>query len=386
MIELLKTEQFSRLVGLIYDCAIEPARWPAAMEAICTEVGFASSALLTADYLTERLHFLGEWNTPRRYQDLINDKFADQSISMYRQYSAVQPDPDAPLVLSRGPIPPEIFRQNPFHLEWAAPQGFGDALNVIVLNEPQRLGALAAVKWERDGNVTDEQIRAMRLLTPHIRRAIAISNLMDLRTIQADTATAALESFKTGIIIVGTDTTILHANKAAHGMLREGTPIRSAHGRLITLDPASTQELTIAVHLATTDEARLSRSTIGLKLQNGEGSPPCLAHILPIARGRLRTRLMPRASAAVFIANAQASAADITKALGNAFSLTQAEQRVLELILDRANVAEAAQQLGLSPNTVKTHIAKIFDKTGVASQADLVRLGADLVPPFRTPP
>jgi DNA-binding CsgD family transcriptional regulator len=42
-------------------------------------------------------------------------------------------------------------------------------------------------------------------------------------------------------------------------------------------------------------------------------------------------------------------------------------------------VSEAAKFLGVSPNTVKTHLKAVFEKTGVDRQAGLVRKIAQML-------
>jgi DNA-binding CsgD family transcriptional regulator len=56
--------------------------------------------------------------------------------------------------------------------------------------------------------------------------------------------------------------------------------------------------------------------------------------------------------------------------------LTPAELRVLFAIVDVGNVAEAAAVLGLCQPTVKTHLHRLFEKTGTGRQAELVKLVA----------
>ncbi len=41
-----------------------------------------------------------------------------------------------------------------------------------------------------------------------------------------------------------------------------------------------------------------------------------------------------------------------------------------------------ADILGISPNTDRTHVTSIFDKTGVRRQADLIRLLVETKSPF----
>jgi DNA-binding CsgD family transcriptional regulator len=56
------------------------------------------------------------------------------------------------------------------------------------------------------------------------------------------------------------------------------------------------------------------------------------------------------------------------------YGLTRAEIRLCELLLAGQSLAEAAIGLRVSRNTAKTHLARIFDKTGVRSQIALLRL------------
>lgn len=56
------------------------------------------------------------------------------------------------------------------------------------------------------------------------------------------------------------------------------------------------------------------------------------------------------------------------------FGLTEAESRVAEAYLRVDTVKDVAQLLGVSANTVKTHLASVYLKTGCTRQAQLVRL------------
>ena len=46
---------------------------------------------------------------------------------------------------------------------------------------------------------------------------------------------------------------------------------------------------------------------------------------------------------------------------------------------------EAADMLGISEPTVRTHLQKMFSKTGTPRQADLLRLLQNSTPPVRAP-
>jgi DNA-binding CsgD family transcriptional regulator len=45
-------------------------------------------------------------------------------------------------------------------------------------------------------------------------------------------------------------------------------------------------------------------------------------------------------------------------------------------------VPEVASALGIASSTVKTHLGRVYDKTGTARQADLVKLVAGFTSPL----
>jgi DNA-binding CsgD family transcriptional regulator len=60
--------------------------------------------------------------------------------------------------------------------------------------------------------------------------------------------------------------------------------------------------------------------------------------------------------------------------LRKTFGLTSAEARVALLVGKGLSGPQAAIALGISADTVKTHLARCFDKIGVHSQVTLARL------------
>ena len=64
------------------------------------------------------------------------------------------------------------------------------------------------------------------------------------------------------------------------------------------------------------------------------------------------------------------------------YKLTPAELRVLMAIVEVGGTPEVAKTLGISDTTVKTHLQRIFVKTGVNRQADLVKIVAGFMNPL----
>lgn len=58
--------------------------------------------------------------------------------------------------------------------------------------------------------------------------------------------------------------------------------------------------------------------------------------------------------------------------------ITERERQVLQLLADGRSNKEIAARLGLSPNTVKTHVARLFEKLRVARRTEAIGLAREL--------
>ena len=58
--------------------------------------------------------------------------------------------------------------------------------------------------------------------------------------------------------------------------------------------------------------------------------------------------------------------------------ITGREREVLQLLAAGRSNKELARDLGLSPNTVKTHVARLFEKLGVARRTEAIGLAREL--------
>ncbi len=56
------------------------------------------------------------------------------------------------------------------------------------------------------------------------------------------------------------------------------------------------------------------------------------------------------------------------------YGLSPGQLRLAKLVVDGHDLVEAARELGISVNTARTHLQRIFDKTEVRSQPALVRV------------
>ena len=203
---------------------------------------------------------------------------------------------------------------------------------------------------------------------------------MNAKNVEAEALGRSLDMVPTGIVLVSEDARILHANRAAERMIDKAVPVLSADGRLSTPDKAVTGELRRSIRTAAHDETGLANAGIGLAL-NGYRGPPATAHVLPVARRAPRSRAAGDDILAVFIASQEHMPPVDLEAVVQAFHLSPAEKRVLERLVAGDTLQQAAAALNIAPTTAKTHLSRLFAKTGTKRQAGLVALVNRLIPP-----
>jgi DNA-binding CsgD family transcriptional regulator/PAS domain-containing protein len=383
---LITPRRLSTVVGAIYDCAVDPQRWSNAMREICTDLGCMFGNILLFDLGQSQVGFFKGWNNNDVDLILRNPQYIEDLMLLTRPFPIATLPIDEPILMTRRFTDAAAIRaadETRYMREIAGPRGDGDALATVVARNGQRIGMFVAVRHKSEGYVTENDLAIMRLFAPHVRRAITISDLMELKLLEAQALSATLDRLAMGVVVVAGENHILHANEPARRMLANGGRIVSRRGRLAARDAAADAELSQAIELARSDESALGTAGIGVSLGSADAQP-ALAHVLPLARGVVRTRLLPRATAAVFINTAEPRPQPDLRALAQTYGLTPAEARVAErLLAGAANLAEVAASLDVSLATVKTHLSQVFAKTGVARQSDLVGLMHRMMPSAR---
>jgi DNA-binding CsgD family transcriptional regulator len=94
--------------------------------------------------------------------------------------------------------------------------------------------------------------------------------------------------------------------------------------------------------------------------------------------GRFADLSMPDAAVLLFIIDPANRAGIPMSWIMDGYGLTQAEAKVALAASSGLGVPETASRLGVSPNTIKTHLRRVFAKTGTSRQTELVRLMASI--------
>ena len=371
-------ERLSDLIGSIYDCVLDPGNWEATLASVNREFDFASSALGVVPLRAATQVINVTSNTDAEWLAAIaGGTYTAEGVALWGGAERAQRFPlDEPIIGSQSAGYADRHT-NRYFTEILEPRGILDAVLITIAREPLLLGYAAFNRHHSAGNIGETEVNGLRLLGPHFRRAVTISNLFDMKAIEARTFESALNAVAFGVVLVNERMAIVHANAVAEAMLAAGDPLQSESGTLTLRSRAANDALGAAVLQASRDETALGQRGIGIPARRTQGDP-CVVHVLPLRRGEIRPGLAQNAVAALFVAPASSPPRMPTDALALIYDLTPAESRILELACEGATREAIADALGIARSTVKTHLLHVFEKTGCSRQIDLVKLVARL--------
>src|SRR5262245_54643619 len=279
----------------------------------------------------------------------------------------------------------ELFESR-FFREVLEPFGLRDIIWFPALRTGGRMASMHASRSEKAPHYQEREISLFKLLSPHVCRVLAISDALDIRSLKSEMLERTLDGLVAGVFLTAHDGRVVYMNAAAERQIRTGKSIRIVSNRLFPADPATRAALSKAIDEAARDDIDRDISEYSLAIPDVDGGPGYVATLLPVDRGQRRDIVAPfAASVAVFTKDPVQAPLMPGEAFARLYGLTGAELRVLLTLAQGLGGKEAADVLGISEPTVRTHLQRIFSKTDTTRQADLVRLLQNATPPIRAP-
>jgi DNA-binding CsgD family transcriptional regulator len=371
-------EQLSQLIGDIYDAALDPAQWSAALRQSRAFVGGASAALYSKNAVRKTgTLYCQEGDISREFRQLYREKYARLDPFSTGHFFAEIEQPIATADL----MPYEEFLATRFYKEWVQPQGLVDNVTAALHKSSTSAVLFTIFRHERNGLVDDDARHRMRLIIPHIRRAVLIGRVIRLQAAQAATFADTLDGISAGMLLVDARGRIVHANASGHAMLAEGSLLRAAGGKLAASDAGAEEALYDVILAAGSGDAAVGTKGIAVPLTRA--GERYVAHVLPLTSGaRRRAGASYAAVAALFVHKAALDKPSPPEAIAKTFKLTPTELRVLLGIVEVGGAPETAAALGIGEATVRTHLLRLYAKTGTGRQAELVKLVAGFSNPL----
>lgn len=184
----------------------------------------------------------------------------------------------------------------------------------------------------------------------------------------------AVETAHTPLFRVDGRSHVTWMNEPARKLLGDSDILAVTNGRLHAADRLDNRKLQSAIADASLRDQTLDgdRAAIPVTFEATHSEEVCVCWVLTEGSG---------GGAVLVSVNNPTFAHDQIEAGALAFGLSPSQRRLAEFIISGLDLTQAAERMGVSVNTTRTQLQRMFDKTGARSQPALVRALLSVVPP-----
>ncbi len=357
------------LIGQIYEAGVEPRLWDATLVRLGERFRANAGTLATMVSGSDQVSFSSEFGTDPEWLARYNQEFCKPELN-----------PLVPAIRRLRPglaaadwmlLPKQNLMRSPFYNEWSLPQDRHTYCGLMMLAGPQAVGTIVFCRGRRSGDFTPDEVALLQALSPHLVRAVGLSRRLGALEGKRQLSDALLDVAARPVIVVEPDGRIVQANQTAWRILDAADGLLVRRDRLAAARSADTSA--VRRRIKATAERDLAACG-AMAVVRRSGALPYSVAMTPVpieAVGLERGRVL----VAVFVADPHAIPPDMASALQTAYGLTPAEASLVELLArDTPSLVEAADRLGVSQTTVKTHLRHCYQKMGARRQTELIRL------------
>jgi DNA-binding CsgD family transcriptional regulator len=361
---MLSFDAFSDVIAGIYDASMDVERWPQTLALLGQGFDCERAQVAFGSPTNAHLSFWRLWN--------LVDEISPEAFARFAQLSVTDPRMSTvryKAVHCRQVVSEEALRASQIYREALAPARIEYSMYFSVPVDEEGLCLLSVMRPPGTPVFTDEDCATFGRFVPHVARALEMHNTIHRIREQVAAARALLDGVPLAMMVVkNADVTI--ANKAARTLLDEGDAISYRQGRLRAATPSADAQLREAIGEASAGGDQSVAVT--LPVENADDPVRCVIRKLnPASAGMLGS---DREAVALYLSDPRKPIETPGEILQRLFGLTPREAAVLHALVQGKDIAAVANDLAISPDTVRVHLKHIMQSTGATRQADLVRL------------
>lgn len=369
--ELSGEDKVLDLVAAIYDAALDAQLWPDLLNRIGDAVGGPQVVFGNYDPANGLVNMHAPRTDPDVMRSLPNWAPSNPALPCIASY------PPGQVFNGADVISPDEFIGTAFYQEWWRPAGFSTAPLVTNMFSDRASGHFASHALPNQSPFNSSQKRLFAALAQHLVRAVALQRHLHHLTVTNDNVLVSLDGLQEGFLLVDADARPLFVNRSARELLDARDGLRLEAGALFANDADGGRALLrlIALRAAEVDAVAGFGGKVVLRRESGRLPLDVLVTPIRVETATTVPWTFPqRPVAIVLVSDPETEVRARVEALRERFGFTPAEAVfALEIIKGDGRQA-AADRLGITVGTARSHLSSIFDKTGSRRQAELVHL------------
>jgi len=254
-----------------------------------------------------------------------------------------------------------------FYSNWLKPQNLLHRLCGVIERRGEHVVYLELMRGPGREAYRDRDCAFLKTLLPCFRIALKSNNYLWQMAILRN----MVDSLPVGVIAADRTGKVLVANQAAIEELDRGRGLLMRGSQLHASAPNTDTKLQAAIIAATEKSGHPGDTLI---VRRGGHLAPTWVVVAPL--GRMLRKVIGQESkvALIFLSLPERLNQPLVTILKTCYGLTPAEEKLTLLIFAGHRLTDAAARLGVSLNTARTHMKRIYAKTKTSHQSELVRV------------
>jgi len=367
---------YDEAINAIYRAALDPEGWPSALEDVADYVGGNGAMIVYNDIRNNR----GEIVVGRLRDDL-SDLYVDRYCANPLVLAVAKKGQIGRADLGSTLIDHSIVRRTDFHADILMPQAIVDQVLLphATLSPDGGSGGFAVVLNHRQAEDGIAAAARMTQLAPHLSQALDLSFEVARRKDEMQRLGLLLDLLPSAAVLLDRLGRIVRANAAGEALLRNGDSVTAKGGttlQAVIADSDRRLQKALAGALAFAAGISEIRFEQSFTLPRLSDAPALLVILTPLPPSDLPFLDLTDCQACLLVRLIDPAQRinDRGDILRTVYGLTAAEAKVAVMIAPGMTAPAVAAKLGVSTTTVRTHIARAFDKTNTHSQIALASL------------
>lgn len=354
----------------VHACAAEPDRWPGTLRMVAKLCGSACCALGIVDVKTGINRLAYQVGFEDRYLQLHSEKYG--KLCPYDRL--LRASPTGAIVMGNEVIDDPKFWKSEYYREWFKPQNFVDWIGFKALENDHRLIKCALLRDEARGKFGSYEYQLLRKLAPLVCKSLAVSDSIVAHSITEAAYKETLDALAAGVLLVDDSGRVIFMNRTAQDQVTAGDTLTIRDGMLALVNKTAGTPFAEALNDTMLGKAPVTE--VAIPSTNGGG---LVATVLSFSNGGQTHATLLNAAAIIIVQSALQDTHLPSEAFAGLYHLTPGEMHVVRALAKASEVKDVAADLGLSEQTVKTHLQHVYGKTGTNKQKELLALYAHSV-------
>lgn len=353
----------NRVVEILLEAATDSRRWDSVLRQLCEELNVEAIALGEYHLLGKRGRIGAYVGYKPDYVRLYDERFNAEN-PWWLDGDRYRP---GDVIGGHEIVPADPPRFTSFYSDWLQPQGFTRRLCGIIERRGEHIVYLEMMRGAGGPAYDDRERALLQSMLPCFRIALKCNDYLWQLAILRN----MVDSLPVGVLAVDKAGKVLVANQAAIEELDRGRGLLMRGSQLHASAPNTDTKLQAAIIAAAGNSGHPGDTLI---VRRGGRLAPTWIVITSLRRVLRRVVGQESQVALIFLSLPERLNQPLVTILKTCYGLTPAEEKLTLLIFEGYRLTDAAARLGVSLNTARTHMKRIYAKTKTNHQSELVRV------------